>query len=174
MATIKIKSRHPLSKKERKAFRDVLAKIGIDIKAGSLIERARIEVSDRKDIELLIVDGSPVLVFREGRIEPLLCYAVRTRNTLGYPKVIVDRGASVAVARGANLMLPGIKDVEGAFNANDVVVIVDEESGIPVAVGKALLSSTSIMEALKEKRRGVAVKTLQRPGDRLWKLCEII
>jgi predicted RNA-binding protein (TIGR00451 family) len=174
MSEIKIKARHLLSKKEKKAVKALMAKMGVNIDTSGSIEKARIDVGGLKNLEVLIVNGRPVLLFREESVEPLLCYMVRSRDTLGYPKVIVDRGASAAVARGANLMLPGIRGVEGSFNEGDIVVIVDEESGIPVAVGKALLPSSVILESIKGKHKGVAVKVLQRPGDRLWSLCDSI
>jgi len=174
MAEVKVKARHPLSKKEKRAVKSIMAKVGINIDMNGIVEKARVDVGGHRNLDVIIVNGTPTLIIGGERVEPLLCYMVRSRDTLGYPRVIVDRGASAAVARGANLMLPGIRSVEGSFNEGDIVVIVDGESGIPVAVGRALLSASTILDSVREKRKGIAVKTLQRPGDKLWGLCDSV
>ena len=60
------------------------------------------------------------------------------------PKVVVDKGAIRFVVNGADIMRPGITACD-EFEKDTCVVIVDETVGRPIAVGKALLSSTDLM-----------------------------
>ncbi len=58
---------------------------------------------------------------------------------LSYPKgkIIIDKGAELAIKKGKSLLPSGIKDVEGIFNQNDVVAISNEESNI---IGKGIVN----------------------------------
>ena len=86
------------------------------------------------------------------------------------PRVLVDRGASQAVGRGADLMVPGVRGVEGQFSEGQVVAIVDEETRVPVGVGLALMDDAKLRALAAAKARGKAVQVVHYPGDRLWKL----
>ncbi len=170
---IRVKSRHPLSKKEKRRLLPLLR----GLLAGTddvRLEIARVEAHGRV-YEILIAGGEPIAVLVENGLEPILYFLVRNRGAAeSLPRVIVDRGASRAVSRGANLMLPGIRAVEGSFDVGDPVIIVDEPTGVPVAVGRALLPSSEVVESIGTGRKGVAVKVTQRPGDTLWRACEVL
>ncbi|MEB2836579.1 MAG: hypothetical protein GSR80_001750 [Desulfurococcales archaeon] len=170
---IRVKSRHPLSKKEKRRLLPLLRKILAEADDTKL-EIARVEAHGRI-YEILIAGGEPAALLVGDGLEPLLYFLVRNRSAAeSLPRVVVDRGASKAVTRGANLMLPGIRAVEGSFDVGDLVVIVDEPTGMPVAVGRALLPSSEVVESVGTGRKGVAVKVTQRPGDALWRACEAL
>jgi predicted RNA-binding protein (TIGR00451 family) len=69
-------------------------------------------------------------------IKPL-DYAVK-----GWPKVYVRAGAAENIAKGADLMAPGLEKVEGTFEKKAVLVIMNGDK--PIAVGKALFDSATI------------------------------
>ncbi|MFP4523249.1 MAG: PUA domain-containing protein [Candidatus Nanoarchaeia archaeon] len=79
---------------------------------------------------------------------------------LSLPNVVVDKGAIRFVVKGADIMRPGIVDID-EFKKNDFVVIVDEMMKKPLAVGKALKSS----QELKEEKEGKSIQSLHYFGD---------
>ena len=164
----RVKKRYTLSKKESKQLLNIIKdKYKININKKSIIEKVEFN-----EFNIYIIDKKPMFVEikKHGGIYPLLLYLVRTREKM-VPEVRVDRGASRAVGRGATLMIPGVRSLDD-FNEGDVVVVVDDETGIPVAVGIALLSSSDIRERLLGERRGRAVKIVLRPGDAVWRAAE--
>jgi PUA domain protein len=73
-------------------------------------------------------------------------------------------GAIGFITKGADVMAPGITDVDVSIQRDDLVWICDEKHRKPLAVGIALLTG----EEMKTKKPGKAVKTLHYVGDRLW------
>jgi len=61
-------------------------------------------------------------------------------------------------------MAPGVRSIKGEFKENDLILVVDERHGKPLAVGVALLSS----EEMKTVKGGKTVKNLHYVGDKLW------
>lgn len=159
--------RYPASKKERRSVSRYLEWL-----LGESGTAVNVEHVEYKNYTIYVVDGLPCIVEEDDARYPHLLCLVRRRTTGNLPRIIVDRGATAAVGRGADLMVPGIRGVEGEFSPGDIVVIVDEETNIPVAVGRALMGSSEIMERLEGERRGRAVKVIHRPGDLLWRLGE--
>ncbi|NIN69992.1 MAG: RNA-binding protein, partial [Anaerolineae bacterium] len=80
------------------------------------------------------------------------------------PRVVVDMGAIPYVCNGADVMAPGVTDMD-SFMAGDLVVVRDVTHGKALAVGRALKSSSDIEAA----RKGKVLENLHYVGDRLWK-----
>ena len=60
------------------------------------------------------------------------------------PKVVVDKGTPPFIAKGADLMRPGIVSCD-SFDKFEVVVIVDEVHGFPLATGRTMFSSDDLL-----------------------------
>ena len=43
-----------------------------------------------------------------------------------FPKIVVDMGAVPYVCKGADIMAPGIRSVNGEFETNNLLIVVDE------------------------------------------------
>jgi PUA domain protein len=78
--------------------------------------------------------------------------------------VTVDDGAIKFILNGADVMAPGITDVDHIIKKNDVVWIRDER-GLPLAVGLALMSGIDMAQS--EGGRAVAIR--HYIGDELWR-----
>ncbi len=156
--------RHMLAKKDVKR---ILAELEDTLPGFPLSHKDRVEVLDYGDYKVYLVNGEPGLAEVKGRLIPHLKWLLK-HGVGQLPSVKVDPGATRAVGRGADLMVPGITGVEGDFEEGSIVVVVDERYNAPIAVGVALMSSTAIRERLAGERRGKAVKVLHRPGDRVW------
>ena len=109
------------------------------------------------DIVALLVDEVPV---------PSVRGLLRSAPARRY--VTIDAGAVPFVYNGADVMAPGIVGAEPSIEPDNLVWVRDEANGVPLAVGRALLSGA----AMTTGREGKAVKSLHHVGDRLWKLGE--
>jgi len=169
MTELKPKRRHYLSKKESKSL---LAEIRTRLGDLPLTPR-KVESVDFGYFKIMIMDSMPCIAIREDLVFPTL----RCLLDLGHewmPHLIVDRGATLALARGAHLMLPGIRGLSGSFNEGDIIAIVDEGTSKAVAVGVALKDSRVIIEAIDSGGKGRAARNIHRPGDIIWKACNLL
>jgi PUA domain protein len=97
----------------------------------------------------------------------LLFPTLKMVDLIQLKRVAVDMGAVPHVVNGADVMSPGIVSADPEIKAGDVVVVVDERHGKPLAIGLALLDG-SAMRAPK----GKAVKNIHHVGDEIWRLLE--
>ncbi|MFW5929963.1 MAG: PUA domain-containing protein, partial [Halobacteriota archaeon] len=77
--------------------------------------------------------------------------------------VTVDAGAVEFVTNGADVMRPGITDVSEDIEEDDLVVVVEENHGKALAVGRALTDADDMLGD-----GGRVVETLHHVGDELW------
>ena len=82
--------------------------------------------------------------------------------------IIVDKGAVRFVANGADIMRPGIVEINGDFDKDAVILIKEETYKKVIGIGLALLNS----EQMKNTKTGKVVKNLHHIGDKIWKLNE--
>ena len=157
----KKRRRHFLKEKETKSILlEVSKRLGTNIERffGS---KTRVEVNETVTAEIFIFSGRPLLARSNGELFPTLSF----EDLLSVmPKIIVDMGAVPYVCKGADVMAPGVVTIEGEFGENDLLLVVDERHGKPLAVGVALFSS----EALKTVNSGKIIKNLHYVGDKLW------
>lgn len=158
-----VSRRHYLRKREsQQLFRNIAKKMKLD---PFTFNKVRVEVVKLDNEEkIFIVDGRPLFFKSEEFLPTLLNDYVLQR----LPNIIVDIGAIPHLCNGADLMAPGIVNVEGEFKAGDLVVIIDERFSKRIALVRALFSA----EETFEKKRGKVAKNLHYVNDRYWKTCK--
>lgn len=157
----KKRRRHFLKEKEAKRFLlEVSKTLGTDIEQ-LLGSKNRVEVNETETAEIFIFDGRPLLARSNGVLFPTL-YFEELFSII--PKIVVDMGAVPYVCKGADVMAPGVVAIKGEFEENDLLLVVDERHGKPLAVGVALFGS----EDMKVLNSGKIVKNLHYVGDKLW------
>ena len=124
----------------------------------------RIMLNDKT--ELYLVKGTLWLIKQQNMLFPGL--PVLLTNNVQLPKVVIDMGAVTHIANGADVMAPGIFDLDKQLKVGDLVVIIDQKNLMPLAVGRMLLSPDVILE----RNRGRAIESLHYVGDQLWKLAK--
>lgn len=158
----RIKKRHLLKKREQ---RDEITKIeqeigasikGIDVK--SHLEGGVLDDGSR----VLLLDGEIVFFQHEGRMFPAL--RALLNGLIDVPRITVDMGAVKFVVNGADIMRPGITQVDDRVKENGIVVVVDENHGKALAVGISKLSA----EALRAATGGKVIKSIHHINDDLW------
>ena len=151
--------RYSLKTKEAKLILNKASeglKINLETVLGS---KANVEVVEADVGEIYLVGGKP-LFFKVGeKVLPTLFFSELASFL---PKIVVDMGAVPYVCKGANVMAPGVRRIEGTFKSNSIVAIVDEKFGKPIALGEILFGSE---EATKLKQ-GRIVKNLFYVGDK--------
>src|SRR5512136_3046098 len=163
MAALTVKKRHTIRKDE---LAELFALLGREI--GSSAEKFR---SDRVELaemdapfQLYLVDRKPLLMRREGWVFP----TVRGAIERPFPErtIAVDMGAVPFVAKGADVMRPGIVSVTPDVRKGSPAIVVDERHRKALAVVVALLDGPAIMAEAK----GKMAKTVHHVGDLLWAL----
>ncbi|MCW4016378.1 MAG: RNA-binding protein [Candidatus Bathyarchaeota archaeon] len=153
--------RYPLKDKEsKKLLLEASKLLGTNIEQ-FIDSKPRIEVNETETADIFIFNGRPLLANSEGTLFFTLSFKELFPS---FPKIVVDMGAVPYVCKGADVMAPGVREVKGEFKANDLLFVVDERHGKPLAVGVALFSS----EEMKTVTRGKTIKNLHYVGDKLW------
>jgi len=107
------------------------------------------------------VDNLPLILRKTIGLLPSLKFE-KCVNSL--PRVVVDMGAVAHVVNGADIMRPGIGDIPSSFAKGDLLVIVDEKYGKPLALGLAEVELTE----MKSMSKGKVIKNVHFVGDELW------
>jgi len=79
---------------------------------------------------------------------------------------VVDTGAVAFMAKGADLMRPGIVTATEDIKANKPFVIVDENHKKPLAVGIALMDYAAMIAM----ESGKVAKNIHYVGDDIWNI----
>jgi len=108
------------------------------------------------------VDSAPLIIRTKEGLLPSLKFE-ELINSL--PRIVVDMGAVAHVANGADVMRPGVKDVQRDFGKGGLMVIVDERYGKPIALGFSEIDSAE----MRGMSKGKVAANLHYVGDDLWR-----
>jgi PUA-domain protein len=148
------------SKDAKKLVQEVSEKYGIKIDQ-FFEKKFRVESCQIDEFTVFLFNGEPLLA----KSDNTLFFTLFFEEVFSlFPKVVVDMGAIPYVCKGADVMAPGIREIQGEFNENGLLLVVDERHGKPLAVGLALFGS----EEMKTMTRGKTIKTLHYVGDKIW------
>lgn len=157
-----IKKRHPIRSSDIDEIIDRLKpNLGKEIE--DLLE-GRIERAELDKGEVVILkDEQPILVKKDNKFIPLLSAAGR----LSLKRVTVDMGAVGPISNGADIMAPGIVEVNEEIKSGDIIGIEDEKNKKIIAVGTAIEDGSSL-----KGKSGKVVKNIHHVGDRFWDIQE--
>lgn len=132
------------------------------------LKEHNIEVTKKDHFELIndkivLINHIPTFFIHEGKYIPTLKYL------LEHPilkKITVDMGAVKFVVGGADIMRPGIVEIESEIKKDEAVVIIDINNKKPLAVGIALFSSAE----MQDMKTGKVIKNIHYVGDDVWKV----
>ncbi len=143
----------------RDLLQEVSSRYGLPL---DYLGKPSVEAMEIEGRQVLFLDGEPAIVKVGDSYYPILSFEPLAGRL---PRVVVDMGAVPHICNGADVMAPGIRRIEGNFGNGAPVAIVDEKHGKRLAVGTALMDSSSILGA----RRGRAVENVHYVGDRIWR-----
>lgn len=120
-------------------------------------KKDKFEITDN----FLRINSVPKFFYFENRPVPTLKLLLET-NCL--KKITVDMGAVRFVVSGADIMRPGITNIDDGIQKGEFVTIIDMTHSKPLAVGLALFSG----EDITSMATGKVIKNLHYVGDKLW------
>jgi PUA-domain protein len=128
-----------------------------------LSKKDSVELIEEGKLKILSFNGEGAFFDHENKWSPTLKY-LQSNELL--KKIVVDMGAVKFVVNGADIMRPGIVEIEEGVKEGDFVVVVDVENGKPLIVGVALFGS----EEMQEKSEGKVIKNIHYVGDEIWRM----
>jgi len=158
----RIKKRHLLKKREQK---DEIARIESEI--GAPIQRLDAKTQLEGGVlddgsRILLLEGEIIFFEHEGRMFPAL--RALLHGLIDVPRITVDMGAVRFVVNGADIMRPGITEIDDRVKENGIVVVVDENHGKPLAVGVSKMAA----DELRAANSGKVIKSIHHINDDLW------
>lgn len=141
-----------LSSKEKRAMGERFPELDLDKKSNlQYDEKAGAYYLDR---ELVLIENGDDLV-------PYL--KSRSIDRDRYPEAVVDMPAVPFMAKGADLLRPGIVHYD-AFSNGDIIKVTDERNRVVLAFMRALVDSSE----LEGMEKGKIAKSLHYVGDEWW------
>jgi PUA-domain protein len=156
---IKIRKRYHLKKKKVREIQENLNDFPGIVSTGDTLEIIKSDLPD-----IVLVNGDPLIMYYDNIPFPTLKGALKADIKSRY--VVVDMGAVKFMAKGADVMSPGITEADPNVEKDDLVIIVDETHRKPLAIGRCLIPGQDMVE----NTEGKAVKTLHFIGDDIWNL----
>ena len=160
--SFKIRERHFLKNKIIKQLRE---KIRNEFKLDPLTllpKQCQVELIKSDEISLYVVNDSVLFIeFKENLLPSI---NAMLKNLLKLPKVVIDKGAVPYVTNGANVMAPGITEIDPDIKKDTYVVIEDEKFNKPLAIGRALKDA----EEINRNKKGKVIENLHFVGDKVW------
>jgi len=137
-------------------FKRKFPKSTVDHQGKQIIEEMTVDHG-----KLFLMNDKPFALSIGDRLFPALSNEELLR---ALPSVIVDMGAIPHICNGADIMRPGIREIQGEFEKGGVILVKDVRFGKPIAIGVAEISS----EIMRVTPKGKAAENLHYVGDRFW------
>ncbi len=123
--------------------------------------KPQVEVMEAKKVKVYVVDGRPLIAESEGNVFPTLLFEEQLSSM---PKVVVDMGAVPYICNKADIMGPGIVDIQGEFKPKNLVAVFDAKNRKPIAVSEAIYDSGTTATT----KKGKLFRNLHCVGDEIW------
>ena len=155
---MQVSSRHHLRSDAIDELRSSLAdSLGVDIE-GDTFELVEL---DGTEFDIVLVDGEKLVAYVDD--EPFLTVEGANEYPPQRGLVTVDAGAIEFVSNGADVMRPGIVEVDDGITDGDLVAIAEETHGKVLAVGRAQTDSDDMLGD-----SGKVVSSIHHVGDDLY------
>lgn len=159
MTDLKFRKRHRLRQKEVASLAHELDGV---LGTKTFSEGDVLDMAEGPGYDVVIAGGKVLASVIFGRsfltVRGILKFGAQKRY------VTVDMGAVKFVYNGADVMGPGIVEVDPEVIAGDLVWIRDVKNRRPLAIGKAIVDAAVMLR----KEKGKAVETIHHVGDKLW------
>ncbi len=126
-------------------------------------KKDRMMLADVNHKLYVLRDDIPVFFYLENKLVPTLKILLQKQFL---KQVVVDMGAVKFVSSGADVMRPGIVELDHAIKKEEIVVVVDQTHKKPLCVARALFSG----EEMFRMAQGKVLKSLHWVGDPVWQL----
>ena len=129
----------------------------------SFLEKDQVELLEQDKVRVITINKEIAFFYHEDRLMPTLQY-LQHHQLL--KKITIDMGAVKFIVNGADVMRPGIVEIEEGITKEDVIVIIDQKNKKPLAVGITLFTT----EEMRSMAKGKVIRTIHYVGDEVWKV----
>lgn len=157
-----VKKRHPIRDSDRRRLIEDLKPL-----LGAEIERlldGKVETAELDSGKTVVLaNDQPALIKNDEEYLPLISVA----DTISLKRVTVDMGAVKPISDGADIMAPGIVEVDENIAEGEIVAIEDEKNRKTIAIGTTLEEGSDL-----KGEKGKVIENLHYIGDKFWNLEE--
>lgn len=125
--------------------------------------RNKIDCIDIDESKIYFIDERPYLLRTEKGLFPTLIFEEFLAKL---PHVIVDTGAIGHICNGADVMAPGIREINGNFKQGSTIVVKEEKYTKSIALGLSIYD----MQELKSIKKGKVIENIHYVGDIFWEI----
>ena len=165
-SNIDIHQRHFLKSKDKKQFLHNLlnANPGKTEELTQLInKKSKIEwIKLGSNEELYAIDDELAFWVKDNEFIPILSYLLK--HEVPFKSVVVDKGAIKFMAKGADVMRPGILKIDSDINKEDIVLIRDPTHNRVLMVGRAKFDAVD----MEKKESGKVIVAVHSLSDTIW------
>ncbi|HSV42559.1 MAG TPA: PUA domain-containing protein [Methanomassiliicoccales archaeon] len=163
MSELRVRKRGRMREKDIKALSEQLsAELGVQV----FTTKDTVDMAESSEFNVIFVNNEILGLMIGNRpfltVRGILKYVPKKRY------VTVDMGAVPFVTKGADVMGPGIIDVDIAIQPGEYVWVRDVKFNKALAIGEALITGGE----MAAKKPGKAIKSMAYVGDKLWKYGE--
>ncbi len=149
----------------KKIAQDMQNKYSVEL----LGKKDKVEIVETDEVCVLLKNDSSLL-FKHKIIDgetkeewfPTLKSVFSTEIKL--KRITVDKGAIKFVLNGADIMRPGITNIESNIEKGELILIIEEAQEKPLALGIALYNS----EEMKNQTQGKVIQNIHYLNDKIW------
>lgn len=160
---MKIRQRHLLKNKDIKDLKIKLAQAFGDENIEQIFSNVKtvewLKLEEHE--ELIAIDNILSFWFFEDKYIPLISMLIKPGINFKMKSVNVDKGAIPFVAKGADIMRPGIIRIDADIKKDDIIKILDPIHNRPLAVGIALLDA----QEMEKTDKGKVIRNIHNAND---------
>ncbi|MFP4402481.1 MAG: PUA domain-containing protein [Candidatus Nanoarchaeia archaeon] len=142
------------SGKDKKSLISKLPEVFLFDKKDEIIEYNSILFKNKNHFLIILNDQSGVQYIPH----------LKSREIHLLKKIVIDTGAVPFLLKGADMMRPGIVEIDENIVQNEIILIVDEVKGLHIGVGRALYQGSE----MREMKSGKVIKTIHYFKDSLY------
>jgi PUA-domain protein len=125
--------------------------------------RNKVDCIDIDESRIYFIDERPYLLKTEKGLFPTLIFKEFLAKL---PHVIVDIGAIGHICNGADVMAPGIREINGDFKQSSTIVVKEEKYNKSIALGLSIYD----VQDLKSIKKGRVIENIHYVGDMFWEI----
>ena len=125
-------------------------------------KKDKVEIEITENEKLIIINNKVLFFYYNDKLVPTLKNILE--NPIKIKRITVDMGAVKFITNGADIMRPGITEIEQNIEKEGFIAIIDETHKKPLAIGIALKNS----EDMQNTTEGKVIKNIHYIGDDIW------
>jgi PUA-domain protein len=162
---MKIKTRHFIRKDEKEELKKKLKeRFSSEVVEEIVPKDSKVEIIINEEEDVLYAVNHKLKLWESKKYGVIPVLTLLLDNRIGLKTIIVDEGAIRFVTNGADIMRPGITQIESSIEKDDIVRIADEDHDRTLAIGKALYNA----EEMEKKESGKVVENVHTIKDDIW------